>query len=313
MLDEVSKDVTSFIGELPSFRQWPECQHLLMNMLVTDEPWNHALPILACQAVGGEQCNAIPVAAAWITLVHAASLIDDIQDGDLGLSIQLERPDVALTIAAAWIFAAFRMLDDPYLDPETRNRIVTIFANAGFDSSFGQFQDLVLEAEKSDSGDPLQEYWNAVILKSGSIFMAGAAAGAAVGTGSTVLVEALIDYGTALGVIQQVIDDCRDIRTDARKPERRRKLPALLGSMVADQRFREHGYHKDKVDHSDAQLLSQNPHLLVEAGIPEIVADILLEWRRRALESLHILEPSEARNALENILDDVMTSKPHDA
>lgn len=313
MLGEFSTDVTSFIRGLPSFRQWPECQHLLMNMLALDEPWNHALPILTCKAVGGGQCKAIPVAAAWITLVHAASLIDDIQDGDLGISIQLERPDVALNIAIAWIFAAFRMLDDPLLDPRTRNRIVTIFANAGFDSSIGQFQGLVLEAEKSDSVDPLRKYWNAVILKSGSIYMAGAVAGAAVGTDSTALFEAMTDYGTALGIIRQVIDDCQDFQTDAKFPEKQSKLPALLHSMVADQRFRKQRDRKDKDDHSDAQLLSQNPHLLVEAGIPEIVADILLEWRRRALESLRKLEPSEARNALENILDDVMTSKPHDA
>jgi geranylgeranyl pyrophosphate synthase len=50
---------------------------------------------------------------------------------------------------------------------------------------------------------------------------------------------------------------------------------------------------------------------LVKAGIPEIIADILLEWRRRALENLNALEPSEARNALEKILDHIMTPKPH--
>jgi geranylgeranyl pyrophosphate synthase len=204
-------------------------------------------------------------------------------------------------------------LNDLQVDPETQNRIATIFANAGFDSSIGQLQDLTFDGKKPGSGDPLQEYWSAVIFKSGSIFMAGAAAGAAVGTDSTALVEAMADYGTALGVIRQVIDDCQDIQIDAKFSEKQSKLPALLGSMVRGRGFGKQWNRKDKVDPSIPQLLSQDPQLLVEAGIPEITADILFEWRRRALESLHILEPSEARNALENILDDVMTSKPHDA
>jgi geranylgeranyl pyrophosphate synthase len=313
MLGEISTDVTSFIRDLPSFRQWPECQHLLLNMLAMEESWIHALPILTCKAVGGEQCAAIPVAAAWTTLAHAANLIDDIQDGDLGLSTQMERSDIALTIAIAWIFAAFQMLDDLHVDPETRSRVATIFANAGFDSSMGQLQDLAFNGKKPGSGDPLQEYWNAVILKSGSIFMAGAAAGAAVGTDSTALVEALTDYGTALGVIRQVIDDCQDIQADAKFPEKQSKLPALLGSMVRGRGFGKQWNRKDKVDPSIPQLLSENPQFLVEAGIPEIIADILLEWRRRAVKSLRKLKPSAARSMLENILDEVMGSKPHGA
>ncbi len=311
MLKEISKNVTRFIRELASFHEWPECRRFLMNMLAADEPWIYALPILTCKAVGGEQSNALPIAAAWVTLVHAANLIDDIQDGNLSRLAQFESPQLAMTVAIAWMFAAFRMLDDPSLGPEMQNRITTIFASAGFDASMGQFQDLVLDAGKSVSGDPLQAYWSAVILKSGSICMAGAAAGAAVGAGSTALVEALGDYGTALGVIRQVIDDCRDIWIDAQIPERQRTLPALLHSMVADQPFRKRVNLKNKARLSEAQIQSQGPKMLIEAGIPEIIADILLEWRRRALESLSVLKPSDARSALEDILEHVLTPTPH--
>jgi hypothetical protein len=65
--------------------------------------------------------------------------------------------------------------------------------------------------------------------------------------------------------------------------------------------------HKSKL--SEAQI--QDPEVFTDAGIPEIIADILLEWRRRALESLSVLEPSEARSALEKIVDHVMMPKPH--
>jgi len=48
--------------------------------------------------------------------------------------------------------------------------------------------------------DMLAAYWNMVINKSGSICMAGTAGGAANGTAQTPLIEALGDYGTALGL-----------------------------------------------------------------------------------------------------------------
>src|SRR5215471_4632243 len=41
------------------------------------------LPLLACQACGGEMASAVPVAAAWRALQIAAKLLDDAEDGDV--------------------------------------------------------------------------------------------------------------------------------------------------------------------------------------------------------------------------------------
>jgi geranylgeranyl pyrophosphate synthase len=282
-----------------------------MKMLASDEDWNHALPILACNAVTSVQVNAVPVAAAWITFVHAANIIDDVQDGNFGRLAQFESPQLAITVAVAWIFAAFRMLDDLSLDSETRHRVTTLFASAGFDAARGQYQDLVLGAGKSEPDDPLQAYWSAVILKSGSICRAAAAAGAAAGAGSASFVEALGDYGTALGVIRQVIDDGRDFWIDAEVSDNQHTLPDILHSTVADQPPRKRVNLKNNRRLSGAWTHNQSSKVLIEAGIPEIIADILLEWRRRALESLSVLEPSEARHALEDVLEYVLTPKLH--
>ena len=313
MFEEISRDVVQYIQESASFQEWPECRMFLMKMLAADEAWNHALPILACKAVGGGQFDAIPVAATWITLVHAANLIDDVQDGNMSRLAQFESLQLAITVAVAWIFSAFRMLEDPSLGAETRNRITTIFASAGLDAARGQYQDLVLGAGKSESGDPLQAYWSAVILKSGSIGMAGAATGAAAGAGSASLVEALGDYGTALGGIRQVIDDCRDFWIEAEFSGEQGALPAILHSMAADQPSRKRVNLKNRTWLPGARSHNQGSNMLIEAGIPEIITDILLEWRRRALESLSILEPSEARRALEYVLEHVLTPKPYGA
>jgi geranylgeranyl pyrophosphate synthase len=305
---EISKDVISFVQETPAFQAWPECRDLLVNIIPGDDPWIHALPVLSCKATGGEHSISIPITAAWITLVHAANIIDDIQDGDLHCLSNLQSPQLAMTVAIAWIFTAFRMIDHPSYDSETRNKITRIFSSAGFDSSMGQFQDLVKDTSKSDYTYQLEEYWNAVIMKSGSIFKAGTVAGAIVGAGSEDIVEVLGDYGTALGVIRQVMDDCRDVWNDEKISKKHPTLPMLLQSMISDKRFTGHQNNTIK-GKKEAEPTSHTPQLLVDVGLPEIVTDILFEWRKRALESLNAIKPSEARNMLEKIVDQAMTPK----
>jgi len=68
----------------------------------------------------------------------------------------------------------------------------------------------------------------------------------------------------------------------------------------------------EKQAEKSSRYKQQTYRLLAEAGIPDIIADILLEWRRRAMQSLQILEPSEARDALLYIFEYVMRLKPHD-
>jgi geranylgeranyl pyrophosphate synthase len=304
---DFSKDIIRFIEASPEFQEWSDSRHLLLGMLAVDKAWMHALPVLTCQAVGGEPSTAIPVAAAWMTLVHSANLIDDIQDDDLGRLHQALRPDVALSMAISWVFVAFRMLDHPDLSLETRSRITTLFASAGFDSAMGQM--LEFTPAKSEPSDSLQAYWKALILKSGSILMAGAAAGAAIATDSPSLIEAAGDFGRALGIIRQVIDDCMDLQIDTRKNENRRTLPMILQAMVVNPSTESQRHLKTKNRLSRSQIQGNTSEKLVQTGIPEIIADILLEWRRRAMDSLYVFEPSEARDALENILATILIPK----
>ena len=297
---ELSHEVASFIASASALQEWPECLQLLLDMLGDDEPWIHALPILSCQAAGGSSIDALPVAAAWITLLHAGNLIDDVQDGDFARLSQIRRPETAIAFSLAWIFSALRMLDGSSITTERRSSITNIFTRAGINSSRGQYQDLTSGGEQSNSRDMLAAYWEMVINKSGSIFMAGTSGGAATGTDQIPLIEALGDYGTALGVIRQVLDDCRDVWIDATVDNKQATLPLILQELAAGEK------HSKKSE----QPIGKAIPLLTESGIPEVIADILLEWRRRALASLQILEPSEARDALVYIFEYVMKPKP---
>ena len=283
----ISEKVTATLCSAHPFMDWENCRQMLLDMASADEPWMHALPILACQAAGGNADDALPVAAAWTSLRHAANLIDDMQDGDLHRYAHPVRPDVATTYALAFIFSAFQILNEHSINPENTQKITSIFARSGLDSSRGQLSDLTLKEDEPQPEDELQAYWMTVIQKSGSIYYAGLAGAAAAGTDSHDWIEALGQYGIAVGVIRQVIDDCRDILIDAKDARKTSTLPVLLQSI----------------------LNSRGP-VQQDARIPEVIGDILEEWKRRALLSLEILRPSQARDSLVTILELVLQPKP---
>jgi len=303
---QTSKDVISFIRESSTLQNWPESRQLLVNILSTDPSWIHALPVLACKAIEEKPSDAVPAAAAWITLVHASNVLDIIQDGDAHRLSQFKSPQLASTVAIAWIFSAFNMIDNPSYDSEIQNKITRTFSSAGIDSSIGQYRGSVINSNKSNAIERLEDYWNVVIMKSGSIFKAGIAAGAIVGGGSEEVIEALGDYGSALGVIRQVMDDCRDVWKDIKASEKYQTLPTLLQWIISEnQRFR-HREKSIKVK-KRTELIDQPDQVLLSTDLPEIITDILFEWRRRAFESLNQIKPSEARKMLEAILDLAMT------
>jgi hypothetical protein len=72
-LEEISKDIKLYFSGSPIFDGWAESRGILLDMLDGGESWLHALPSLSCQAGSGNQVTAIPVSAAWMTLLHAAN------------------------------------------------------------------------------------------------------------------------------------------------------------------------------------------------------------------------------------------------
>ena len=279
---EYSKLVIEILVSVPQIMEWPECRQILLDMLAIDESWMHALPVLACQAIGENEKESVSITAAWTILRHAANLMDDIQDGELYHYTQPLEPAIATTYAVAFIFIGFQILNELHLNPLAVKKITSIFARSGLDSVRGQYLDLIAKDQEATSANPLQAYWVAVIQKSGSIYYAGLAGAAAVGTDSDDLIKALGNFGIALGVIRQVIDDCRDIFFDTQDSRKPSTLPALLQATLS----------------TEGAGISER--------LPELITDILEEWKRRALASLEILEPSRARDGLVSILNYVL-------
>ncbi len=232
--------------------------------------------------------------------------MDEVQDGDWNRGALNKRLADDISIAVAWIFMGFHLIDDPALSTETRNKIYAMYSRFGFASAMGQYQEMKLDSIPTDAVDPLHAYWSALISKSGSIYQAGTICGAVAGAGSKDQIEALGDFGICLGVIRQVIDDCRDVWLDGKTAKKIPTLPMLLRAELINPEPEK----KQRTGKFLPLQASIEPDgVYTEAGIPEIIADTLQEWQRRALESLQRLDASEARSSLEDVLAYVLTPR----
>jgi geranylgeranyl pyrophosphate synthase len=290
--------VKAFVASAHLLKEWPECRRVLLTYLEEESPRNLVLPAICCTAVGGEPLDAVPVSAAWAALNLAGHLVDTVQDQD-ELSAEVARtPAEALSLFIGLLFLAFHFLE-AVIQPATANRVHSIFTDAYFRASAGQFMGFT-DYAKLPLDDGLEKYWQATILKAGNIFRAATAGGAAMGRGTEAQIAALGDYGIALGTILQILDDCRDILDESGSEIAYEvSLPILL-------------YYSSNAQ-GKAQALSTNRTELMQgfeaAHVQDVIADVLANWRERALTSLQSLPPSQAVEQLAAFVDRILAQK----
>ena len=189
------------------------------------------LVLAACEAVGGNQDAALRAACA-VELIHAYSLVHDdmpCMDNDV---MRRGKPTVhvqfgeagALLAGDALQALAFELLTPQSeagaadaVDPATQARLCGLLARAAGlrGMAGGQAIDLASVGKPLDSA-ALHEMHR---LKTGALLQASVMMGAACGTlaaGSRAAVEAaLADYGWAIGLAFQVMDDVLDVTADS--------------------------------------------------------------------------------------------------
>ena len=184
--------------------------------------------LLASRAVGGEEKLALNAAAA-VEFVHAASLIfDDLIDKD-----RLRRDLPTLNVAfnddraiSSGLFLASKgvqVLSD-YKDP----KIMKMIGWALVELSKGEMLDVI-----SDIAIDVEHYLNIADLKTGSLFAASAGIGGILGEGSREEINALYNYGRAVGVAFQIRDDIMDI-TGCPKGSRTERANLVLAHYLGE-------------------------------------------------------------------------------
>ena len=180
------------------------------------------LVMAACEAVGGNAEAALRAACA-VELIHAYSLVHDdmpCMDNDV---LRRGKPTVhvkfgqaqALLAGDALQALAFEFLtpEDAGIDAATQARLCRMLAQAaGFQGmAGGQAIDL------ASVGMPLnsQQLHEMHRLKTGALLEASVMMGAACGIASPAAWQALRDYGAAVGLAFQVVDDILDVTADS--------------------------------------------------------------------------------------------------
>jgi len=252
--------------------------------------WQVALPVISCLATGGSSDDGIILASAWVPLYLASEILDNVEDKEFTPDRFITSPEVATNMANSLIFAAFHALTH-IQDANRMSQITRIFASSGFDAAYGQHRDLT--KTPSPVEQTLNNYWEMIILKSGSVFRAATAAGAAAGASDETIVEALGDYGTALGAMLQLIDDCRDAFTSSQEAIKWEiSLPLLLYFMAIGE---------ENIIFPQVSLRAEWSELLNEKGVIQAISALLLQWKSRLLESLEPLPESREKHILESI------------
>ncbi len=171
------------------------------------------MTLLAYEAVGGTDVDAVLPVAAAVELVHTATLVhDDINDHGL---MRRGRQ----TINAIW-GRTFALLTGDFLF----TKVYTLMAPYGdLNIIFAEMTSQLVEGETLQAAAAKEgklnreTYARIIAKKTASLFAGAAKLGARLGGGSPQQVEALYQYGFNLGLAFQIVDDILDLIADSQK------------------------------------------------------------------------------------------------
>ncbi|QDS93509.1 Farnesyl diphosphate synthase [Roseimaritima multifibrata] len=207
-----------------------------------------ALVLMAAEACGGDVQQVVPAAIA-VEMIHAYSLIHDdlpAMDND---ALRRGRPTchiqfgeaTAILAGDALLTNAFEVLATRFEPASERATAVAMLATAAGRSALvgGQMDDLAAETDGDHTLERLQAIHR---RKTGALFNVSLQLGALSAGASDAQRKALQDYGDALGLAFQVIDDILDhgghsaeLGKETGRDAARGKLtyPALMGEESA--------------------------------------------------------------------------------
>lgn len=203
----IAQQVIDFLyGEILPELDWPDLNDAIVGHEGTAPilTLGDLLPVATCIASGGAAEKAVPLAAAWIMYDQASNLFDDLEDQDGKPLIWNEWPVArALQTGLGLIAAAQICLSKLDVRPDVYREIVSAYNTT-----------LALAAREQAGprgGSDLDAYLRHVVGKSGVVFATVAWSGARVHTNDPEAQKAMRQFGMSLGILLQLLDDCRDL------------------------------------------------------------------------------------------------------
>ena len=243
--------------------------------------------------------------AATVEFIHTATLLhDDVVDES---ARRRGRPTANLlwdnkssVLVGDYLFArAFQLMVEP-----ANLRVLDILANASATIAEGEVLQLTAA---QDLGTTEEIYLQVVRGKTAALFSAATEAGAEIAGGTPAQVQALFDYGDALGIAFQIVDDLLDYGGSAAAigkntgddfRERKLTLPLIKAVAKADAAERAFWVRVIEKGQQAEGDLEQAMAIMARHGAMEAARKDALAWAARAQAALQALPQHPLRDML---------------
>ena len=271
LVNEVEKDLARRIEAISGPASLREA--IAYSVLGGGKRLRPVLTLLSCEAVGGRRNDAMASAAA-LELVHCFSLVHDdlpaMDDDEMrrgrptlhihaGEAMAILAGDVLLSLAFGWIA-------DAALDGETTSRQVSLLAEAATSMINGQVYD-TLGGFPSEASPPRQlelVHMN----KTAALIRAACVMGGVCGGAKQEAQDELADYGEAVGIMFQIVDDLLDV---TQTPEH---IGKATGKDLSAGKLTYHGVHGTDASRREIERLQAEAHRAL-APLGETAAPLL--------------------------------------
>lgn len=255
------------------------------------------------------------MAASSIELLHTATLVhDDVVDESYerrgSFSINALWKNKLAVLVGDYILAKGLLLN---IDNQNY-RFLQLISRSVKDMSEGE----ILQMRKSRKLDIDQEtYFEIIRKKTASLIATSLAIGAASVTDNDDVVERMFEIGLDAGIAFQIKDDIFDYQAKGilGKPtgndirEKKITLPLLYVLNKSDEKDRRRILHEIKRKHKTTAKIQELINLVVERGGLEYATAQMNHYRDQAISKINEFPPSEARNALIELIDYITTRK----
>jgi geranylgeranyl pyrophosphate synthase len=288
--------------EMSVVKAWPEIQNAVEKM-ATRLPRDWQLPVLACEAVGGQDVLAIPAAAAIGCMQMSIILVDDILDDDPRGEYRRIGAGAASNLAIALQAIGMEAVCKSKTGDYAKLDAILSLSRMMLITALGQHMD----AKNLQDEDA---YWELVRTKSSPFFGAALHVGALMGGADPEIAAYIKKYGHLYGEMIQIHDDMKDTMETPANPDwiqGRAPLPILFAQVV-DHPDRER-FLKLRGSIPDPDALAEAQTILIRCGAVSYCIDQLLrrvQAAREILESISLASPEKLEGLLADVVDPVM-------
>jgi len=292
-----------------------ECREINEAFKHYTKNWNDyvhpGLLSIACEAVGGNPKEAVPMQATMLLLTAAADIHDDIIDQS---KTKYRKPtvfgkfgkDVALLVGDAFLLRGLTFLY------ELKNRFSEEKANAIWNIIFSRFFELgdaeATEASMRGNLDVSPEEYLRILEKKAAIFEAYMRIGALIGGGDPDAVDLLGNYGKTLGTLLSIREDFIDMFEPDELENRMKNeclpLPILYAFKNPQAKKTILDYlSKPKISNKDTERIVD---IIFEEKHVEMFRNKIKRWVEEAYVGLDHLENKKLKIRLQKLIESIV-------